>query len=41
MLNLDRRAQKLLNKTLAECSDQEIYKLLLDVIQEKSQALPV
>ena len=41
MLNLDRRAQKLLNKKLAECSDQEIYKLLLDVIQEKSQALPV
>ena len=41
MLNLDRRAQKLLNKPLAECSDEEIYKLLLDVIQEKSQTLPV
>lgn len=41
MLNLDRQAQNLLNKPLAECSDEEIYGLLLDIIQEKSRALPV
>lgn len=40
MINLEKQAQKQFQKSLAECTNQEIYKLLLNLVQEKSQDLP-
>src|SRR5690625_7482097 len=40
MFNLDDQAKEKMNKSLKECSNQEIYKLLLDLVQEKAQSLP-
>ncbi len=40
MLNLEERAQNQFGKSLKDCSDQEIYKLLLDLVEEKAAKMP-
>jgi len=40
MINLDKLAQEQFQRPLTECTNQEIYELLLNLVQEKSQALP-
>ncbi len=40
MLNLEEKAKKQFNKSLKDASEQEIYKLLLDLVEEKSAAMP-
>lgn len=39
-MNLDSQAKEKFQKSLADCSNQEIYKLLLDLVQEKARSLP-
>lgn len=39
MINLEDRAQKQWNKSLKECSDHEIYSVLLELVQEKAKSL--
>jgi starch phosphorylase len=39
-VNLDSQAKEKFQKSLADCSNQEIYKLLLDLVQEKARSLP-
>lgn len=41
MLNLENQARKTFNKPLADCSNSEIYKILLDFVQNESQKLPI
>lgn len=41
MLNLQNQARETFNKPLADCSNSEIYKILLDFVQNESQKLPV
>lgn len=41
MLNLEDQARQTFNKALADCSNSEIYKILLDFVQKESQKLPV
>ena len=40
MLNLESKAQDQLQKSLSEASNQEIYKLLLNLVQDESKDLP-
>lgn len=40
MLNLNERAQAQFNQPLSELSHAEIYKILLDLVQEKTAAMP-
>ncbi|MFS4085001.1 glycogen/starch/alpha-glucan phosphorylase [Aerococcus urinaeequi] len=40
MLNLNERAQAQFNQPLSELSHAEIYKILLDLVQEKTTAMP-
>lgn len=40
MLKLDERAQKQFNQSLQDCSEQEIYKILLDLVEEKAANIP-
>ncbi|WP_413539142.1 glycogen/starch/alpha-glucan phosphorylase [Aerococcus viridans] len=40
MLNLNERAQAQFNQELSELSHAEIYKILLDLVQEKTAAMP-
>ena len=37
MLNLNQLAKNEFNKSIEECSNEEIYKLLLDLVQDKAQ----
>ena len=39
MFNLENKAQIYFNKPLKECSNQEIYKILLDLVEEQSAAM--
>ncbi len=41
MINLESLAKEQFQKPVAECSNQEIYKLLLDLVQEQSLKLPI
>lgn len=41
MFNLENQARKVFDKPLADCSNSEIYKILLDFVQDESQKLPV
>lgn len=40
MINLESQAQEQFQRPLAECSNQEIYKLLLNLVQERATKLP-
>ena len=40
MLNLEARAKKRFGKSLKECTDHEIYSVLLELVQEKAKSLP-
>ncbi len=40
MLNLEERTKKHFNKSLKESSEQELYKVLLDLVEEKSAEMP-
>lgn len=40
MLNLESRALEQFNLPLSECSEQQIYKILLDLVQEKAKEMP-
>lgn len=40
MINLESLAKEQFNKPLAECSNQEIYKVLLDLVQDRAVDLP-
>lgn len=40
MLNLESKAQKQFNKPLADATNQEIYKLLLNLVQDQAKDLP-
>lgn len=40
MLNLEEKTKKQFNKSLKDASEQEIYKLLLDLVEEKAAAMP-
>ena len=40
MLNLEEKAKKQFNKSLKDSSEQEVYKLLLDLVEEKSAEMP-
>lgn len=40
MLNLNERAQAQFEKPISELSNAEIYKVLLDIVQEKTNAMP-
>src|SRR5690625_5009958 len=40
MLNLEARAKKRFRKSLKECTDHEIYSVLLELVQEKAKSLP-
>jgi len=39
MINLESKAQERFDKSLADCSNQEIYKLLLNLVQDRSKSL--
>lgn len=39
MINLESKAKETLKKSLTECTNQEIYKLLLDLVQNQSKSL--
>ena len=40
MLNLNQIAKDKFNKTLEECTNQDIYKLLLDLVQDNAKDQP-
>ncbi len=40
MINLETQAQETLGKPLADLTNQEIYKILLNLVQDKAQGLP-
>ena len=40
MLNLEEKTKKQFNKSLKDASEQEIYKLLLDLVEEKAATMP-
>src|SRR5690625_4129721 len=41
MVNLKHKAQEQFQKPLKDCSNQEIYKLLLNLVQEESEKVPL
>lgn len=39
-MKLEKRAQTQFNQSLKDCTEQEIYKILLDLVEEKSAEMP-